>query len=74
MGGKAISAIQTLVGLEPVGRKLTDDEITELRKVYGDTIDYSKVRIKEGDAGLFSLTGGPLRMETRSMCPRTTCR
>jgi len=57
MGGKAISAIQTLVGLEPVGRKLTDDEITELKKVYGDTIDYSKVRIKEGDAGLFSLTG-----------------
>lgn len=57
MGGKAISAIQTLVGLEPVGRKLTDDEITELRKVYGDTIDYSKVRIKEGNAGLFSLTG-----------------
>jgi hypothetical protein len=57
MGGRAISAIQTLIGVEPVGRKLTDDEITELRKVYGDSIDYSKVRIKEGNAGLFSVSG-----------------
>jgi hypothetical protein len=57
MGGRAISAIQTLIGIEPVGRKLKDDEIAELRKVYGDSIDYSKVRIKEGDAGLFSVSG-----------------
>ena len=57
MGGRAISAIQTLIGVEPVGRKLTEDEITELRKVYGESIDYSKVRIKEGDAGLFSVSG-----------------
>jgi hypothetical protein len=59
MGGRAVSAVQTLLGLEPVGRKLTDAEIVELRKVYGDSIDYSKVRIKEGDAGLFSLTRRP---------------
>ena len=57
MGGRAISAIQTLIGVEPVGRKLSEDEITELRKVYGDSIDYSQVRIKEGNAGLFSLSG-----------------
>jgi Domain of unknown function (DUF4157) len=57
MGGRAISAVQTLVGLEPPGRDLTSAEITELRKVYGDSIDYSKVRIKEGSSGLFSLTG-----------------
>jgi len=59
MGGRAISAVQTLVGLEPPGRNLTGAEITELRKVYGDSIDYSKVRIKEGSSGLFSLTGRP---------------
>jgi hypothetical protein len=59
MGGRAISAVQTLIGLEPVGRKLSDAEIAELRKVYGDSIDYSQVRIKEGNAGLFSLTGRP---------------
>jgi hypothetical protein len=55
--GRSISAIQTLVGLEPPGRDLTAAEITALRQVYGDSIDYSKVRIKEGSSGLFSLTG-----------------
>jgi hypothetical protein len=55
--GRSISAIQTLVGLEPPGRDLTAAEIRELRQVYGDSIDYSKVRIKEGSSGLFSLTG-----------------
>jgi hypothetical protein len=59
MGGRLVSAVQTAVGLEPVGRKLTDAEISELKKVYGDSIDYSQVRIKEGNAGLFSLTGRP---------------
>ena len=57
VGGRVVSAVQTLIGIEPVGRKLTDAEIAELRKVYGDSIDYSSVRIKEGSAGLFSLTG-----------------
>jgi hypothetical protein len=57
LGGRAVSAIQTLIGVEPAGRKLTGDEIETLRKVYGDSIDYSRVRIKEGDAGLFSTTG-----------------
>lgn len=59
LGGRAISAIQVLVGLEPVGRKLTDAEIAELKKVYGDSIDYSAVRVKEGDAGLLGLGGRP---------------
>jgi hypothetical protein len=57
MGGRAISAIQTLIGVEPPGRKLTGDEIETLRKVYGDSIDYSRIQIKEGNAGLFSTTG-----------------
>ncbi|HZH16731.1 MAG TPA: hypothetical protein VE057_20420 [Archangium sp.] len=57
MGGRALSAVQTLMGVEPPGRKLSADEIATLRKVYGDTIDYSAMRIKEGDSGLFSKTG-----------------
>jgi hypothetical protein len=57
LGGRAVSAVQTLVGLEPPGRKLTSDEINELRAVYGDSIDYSKVEIKEGFSGVFSVTG-----------------
>jgi hypothetical protein len=57
MGGRALSAIQTLIGVEPPGRKLSSDEIATLRQVYGDSIDYSQLRIKEGKSGLFSTTG-----------------
>jgi len=59
VGGRLVSAVQTLLGVEPVGRKLTAAEITELRKVYGDSIGYGRVRIKEGNAGLLSLGGRP---------------
>jgi hypothetical protein len=50
-----ISAVQTAIGVEPVGRELKDTEIAELRKVYGNTIDYSQIRIKEGNIGLNNL-------------------
>lgn len=59
VGGRVIGALQTLVGLEPVGRELTPAEISELQKVYGDTVDFSNVRIKEGNIGLFGLGGAP---------------
>lgn len=57
--GRGVSAIQTMLGLEPPGRKLSDHEIAVLRKVYGDSIDYDQVRIKEGSAGLFSTNDRP---------------
>lgn len=57
MGGRALSAVQTLIGVEPPGRKLSADEIATLRQVYGDSIDYSQIRLKEGNSGLFSTTG-----------------
>ena len=57
LGGRVISAVQTLVGVEPPGRKLRGDEIAALKQVYGDSIDYASVRIKEGDSGLFSKSG-----------------
>lgn len=57
--GRGVSAIQTMLGLEPPGRKLSDHEIAVLRKVYGDSIDYDQVRIKEGFAGLFSTNDRP---------------
>lgn len=56
VAGRTVSAVQTLLGAEPVGRELSQTEITKLRRVYGDSIDYSRVRLKEGDAGLFSRT------------------
>ncbi|WP_199728668.1 hypothetical protein [Corallococcus sp. CA053C] len=57
LAGRAVSGIQTLIGLEPPARKLSSTEIETLRKVYGDKIDYSAMRIKEGSSGLFSTTG-----------------
>jgi len=59
MGGRAVSAVQTLLGIEPVRRSLTDDEVAALRTVYGDSIDYSRISIKEGDAGLLTLSKRP---------------
>jgi hypothetical protein len=60
VGARVISAVQTMVGLEPPGRELTSDEIATLRSVYGDSIDYSQIRIKEGSSGLFSVAGRAL--------------
>ena len=61
----AASAIQTRLGLEPQGRPLTDREVRTQRDVYGDSIAYSRIRIKVGFAGLFSLFG-------RALAPRNT--
>lgn len=46
-----VSAIQTLVGLEPAARALDETEIAELRKVYADTVDYAQISLKEGFIG-----------------------
>ncbi len=54
LGGKLISAAQTLVHLEAPGRELTQEELELASQIFGDSIDYSKVRIKPGDAGLLS--------------------
>lgn len=47
-----VSSVQTLVGAEPPSRGLTEAETAELRKVYGDSVDYSDIRIKEGHLGI----------------------
>ncbi len=49
-----VSAVQTAVGLEPIGRGLRPDEEERLRKIFGDSIDYSAVTVKEGSAGIFA--------------------
>lgn len=59
LGGSVLSAIQTLLFIEPVGRKLTGDEMKVLHDVYGDSIDYTKIQLKEGNAGLLTVGGRP---------------
>jgi hypothetical protein len=55
LGGRAISALQTLGGVEPPGRPLTAAEIALLRPIFGDGLDYAAVRLKEGPLGLLGL-------------------
>lgn len=61
-GGSAIGAFQTLFGIEPVGRKLVGSEISGLSQVYGDSLDFDSVTIKEGSIGLFGLPGRPFTL------------
>jgi len=51
-----VSAVETVGGVEPLGRAPSAAELAELKKVFGDSIDYSKIRIKEGD-NLMTLGG-----------------
>ena len=60
--GSTVSAVQTLIGLEQPGKKLTPSQISMLREIYGDSIDYDSIRIKEGSAGLFSTNGRPFTL------------
>ncbi|HEY0708874.1 MAG TPA: DUF4157 domain-containing protein [Polyangia bacterium] len=53
-GARAASAVQVVAHLEQRERGLNADELTILRATFGDAVDYSEVRIKEGRAGLFS--------------------
>jgi hypothetical protein len=50
-----ISAVQTAIGVETPGRGLNAAETAELKKVYGDSMDLSQIRIKENDIGLNNL-------------------
>ena len=59
VGGRAVSFVQQLAFVEPAGRRLTEDEQGILRRVYEDSIDLSRVVIKEGRAGAFSLNRRP---------------
>ncbi|MCL2626609.1 MAG: hypothetical protein FWD46_07335 [Cystobacterineae bacterium] len=52
---KGVSSIQTLLGLETAGRSLKPEEIEKLRSIYGDSIDYSQVVIKEGNLGVIGM-------------------
>jgi hypothetical protein len=57
--GKLLSALQTAVGLEPPGRRLTLEEQALLRFVFHDALDLEPLRIKSGHCGLASLTHRP---------------
>ena len=57
LAGRMLSAVQVLAGAEPPGRRLTDDEVARLRPIFGDSLKYARVRVKEGRLGLFGTPG-----------------
>ena len=52
---RLLSALQTLLGLEPTARRLDEDEQALLRRVFGGGIDARAVRLKVGRLGLLGL-------------------
>ncbi|MCP3062957.1 DUF4157 domain-containing protein [Myxococcus sp. K38C18041901] len=57
LAGRMVSAVQVLLGLEPVGRRLTGFEVALLRPVFGTSLDYAAVRVKEGPVGVLGIPG-----------------
>ncbi|ATB30142.1 hypothetical protein [Melittangium boletus] len=57
LGLRLVSGMQTRVGVEPLGTRLGLRQLTELRKVFGDSVDYARVSLKMGRLGLLSFPG-----------------
>lgn len=56
LAGRVLSAVQVLAGVEVPGRRLTGDEVARLRPIFGESLDYGRVRVKEGRLGLLGVT------------------
>lgn len=48
---REVAEVRKAIGMDPPARALKPEEITELKKVFGDTIDYSKVQVTENMPG-----------------------
>lgn len=69
ISNEELRALQDLGQVKAPERKLTEDEIAELRKVYGDSIDYDEVVVREGDIGLFNRDDRPLVLGNTVLVP-----
>ncbi|QRK10703.1 hypothetical protein JQX13_11855 [Archangium violaceum] len=70
LGGRVLSGLQTPLGLEPRGCALSAKQLTELRKVFGDGLDYERVRLKVGRLGLLGLPGRAFVLGNTLYVPR----
>jgi hypothetical protein len=66
-----VSAVQTLLGLEPAGRALREGELGELGKVFGGSVDLTRVRLKEGTAGLLTVFNRPFTLGNTIYVPKS---
>ncbi|WP_164000979.1 DUF4157 domain-containing protein [Pyxidicoccus caerfyrddinensis] len=56
LAGRVVSAVQVLTGLEPPGRRLTEEEVARLHPIFSESLDYARVRVKEGRLGLLGVS------------------
>jgi len=54
---RVVSAVQVVLWLEPAGRPLTGFEVARLRPLFGASLDYAAVRVKEGPLGILGISG-----------------
>ena len=57
LAGRVLSAVQVLAGVEVPGRRLTDEEVARVRPIFGESLDYARVRVKAGRLGLLGMSG-----------------
>jgi uncharacterized protein DUF4157 len=55
--GTIIGWVQTVFGVQERGRKLTENETRNLRRVFRKSVTYDYIRLIEGSAGVFSING-----------------
>ena len=57
--GRALSAIQEAIGIESKGEPLNGNQRAMLERIFGQSVDWSRVRIKYGFAGAASFSDRP---------------
>ncbi|MDH5302132.1 MAG: hypothetical protein OEW58_12295 [Gammaproteobacteria bacterium] len=62
IGGKLLALLQSATLFENRERKLTDDEIKLLRRVFHSSLAYYSIRLVQGKAGLFGLNPRPFAL------------
>lgn len=60
--GRLIAWVQRILTLQGSERRLTQVEISQLQRVFHDSISFYVVRIVEGDAGVFDLNSDPFTL------------
>lgn len=70
LGGRAVSVLQEAIGWEPMACRPSAKQLAELRKVFGEGLDYERVHLKVGRLGLLSLAGRPFALGNILYVPR----
>ncbi|HUR76855.1 MAG TPA: hypothetical protein VMZ22_02830 [Acidimicrobiales bacterium] len=65
VGAAAVSGVQVLTLFERSSRRLTADELSVLRGIFGRSISFFNVRVVDGRAGVFDVNNRPFTRNNR---------